>query len=570
MNELLRLDWLTAADVFTLRQRGREVAAALGLDGQDQIRLATALSEVGRELLGEQPVTALFTVDADPQRLVVTLTGPAPDGSGVGASIAAARRLLDDAELGDDDVALTIVLTKRLPRTVADVGRLREVVREVSATTPADELRIQNADLVATLDALRERQQDLEQANRELEETNLGVLAMYNELSGELEETNRGVVALYAELDEKSRLLVEANEAKTRFLRNVSHELRAPVNSILGLTSLLGDAGLDAEGARQIAYLRSSAQSLLDLVNELLDLARAEADRIDLTMSQVELAPLFADLRGTLRPVAIDRGIELLIEDPGALSVWGEPALLGRVLRNLLVNALDFCEEGQVRLTAHGLGPAVDLRVTDTGIGIAPENQARVFEEFFQVPGPVQTRRSGTGLGLPYARRVAEALGGSLTLTSEAGAGSTFTVRLTAQNPAPPPGTIRGDVGHVLVVDDDDAFRHILRGMLQGSASRVSEAGDGEQALALMREVRPDVVLLDLRMPNVDGATMLARLRADADPDLRETPVVLMTSVDIDASVRRAAEPAAALLAKADLARETLFGVLERAREAKP
>ena len=153
-----------------------------------------------------------------------------------------------------------------------------------------------------TLDQLTQRQQDLLRLNHELEETNRGVLAMYTQLSNELEETNRGVVALYAELDEKGRQLVEANEAKTRFLRSISHELRAPVHSILGLTELLGDSTLDDEQRRQVDYLQASARALLELVNELLDLGRAESGRLEVAQAPVELGPLFAELRGTLRP----------------------------------------------------------------------------------------------------------------------------------------------------------------------------------------------------------------------------------------------------------------------------
>jgi signal transduction histidine kinase len=568
MDELLRLEGLTGADVFFLRQQGRELAAALDLDGQDQIRVATALSEVGRELLDAGPTRARFLVADSPARLVITLDATG-DGNGSDGrpGVDAAARLLDAVEVTSGNDAIRVVLTKHLPRR-SESARVRAELkgrfRNRHRPTPTEELRVQNADLVATLDALRQRQQDLEQLNQELEETNRGVVAMYNELSGELEETNRGVVALYAELDSKSQELAQANEAKTRFLRSVSHELRAPVNSILGLAGLLADDDPNEERRRQVAYLSASARSLLDLVNELLDLARAESGRLDVARTAVPLAPLFAELRGTLRPMAAERGLDLTVDQPAANAalVWADHELLARVLRNLLINALDFTERGQVRLGSALRSGAVEIEVADTGIGISLADQGNIFEEFFQVPGPVQTRRHGTGLGLPYARRATEALGGTISVASEPGRGSVFTVRLPvpATEPSPLPADLR--LGHVLVVDDDAAFREVVRGMLQGACTRVSEASGGEQALHLVGELRPDVVLLDLRMPDLDGAGVLARLRADPDTRLRDVPVVLMTSVDIDAEIRRAAEPAAALLAKDGLTRDGLLRIL--------
>ncbi len=578
VTSILELTWLTEASVFELRQRGREVGTALGYDPRDQIRLAVALSEVGREILSDQPATARFEVRERPPELVVSVVAPEPPTPVPDTSFDAARRLVDDiavtvapVEAGPAHAAraLTLVLTKRLPLGAVTrpeaLHRLRETLRSSSVHSPVEELRQQNADLMHTLDQLTTRQQELIRLNEELEETNRGVVAMYTQLSTELEETNRGVVALYAELDEKGQQLAEANEAKTRFLRSVSHELRAPVNSILGLTELLGESGLDDEQRRQVGYLRSSSSSLLRLVNELLDLGRAESGGLDIHVQAVELRRLFSELRGTLRPVAERRGVDLVVDEPDLAEVPTDGELLARVLRNLLTNAVAFTEQGQVRMTAASpSGDHVEIVVSDTGIGIPPEYQSRVFEEFVQVPGRLQSTRKGTGLGLPYARRVTEALGGTLTLDSEVGRGSTFTVTLPVQVPdeGDPENAVAVELGHVLVVDDDEAFRHLIRGMLQGAAARVSEAGNGAEALDSVHRLIPDILLLDLRMPDVDGGEVLSRLREDPDPRLRDLPAVLMTSVDIDAEVRRAAEPAAALLTKSRLTRAGLLRLL--------
>lgn len=569
MTEVFRLDWLTEADILAVRQRGREFAAAVGLDGQDQIRLATALSEVVREVFSPDPASAVFRLLDFPARLVIeisTRTEPGPEGRDGG--IGPARRLLDGLTITVQEGRTVITLEKILPAGAGlaedQLAELRELLRAGGRRSPPDELRLQNADLLATLEELRLRQQDLVRLNEELEETNRGVMAMYKQLSDELEETNRGVVALYAELDDKGRQLLEATESKSRLLRNVSHELRAPISSILGLAELLTTGQLDEEQARQVGYLRSSARSLLEVVNELLDLARAESNRLQINPETVELASLLADLRGTLRPLAAARGVGLVVEEPEVAAIHTDPALLTRVLRNLLSNAVSFTEHGEVRLSARRResGQHVEIAVADTGIGIPPEHHGHIFEEFFQVRGPLQVDRAGSGLGLPYARRVTEALGGTLTVESTVGVGSTFTVTLPVGWPDGPEAAPPTELGHVLVVDDDPVFRHVVRGMLQGVASRVSEAADGAEAVAAVVTGRPDVVLLDLRMPVLDGAAALAHIRADADPEIRETPVILMTSVDIDAEVRRAAEPAAALLAKTDIGRAALLRLL--------
>jgi signal transduction histidine kinase len=258
-------------------------------------------------------------------------------------------------------------------------------------------------------------------------------MALYHQLSDELEETNRGVVALYAELDEKSVQLRAASEAKTRFLANVSHELRAPVTAIIGLGRLLTDSSSDRlteDQARQVDLIRSSASDLLSLVNDLLDLAKAEAGRIEPTPADVDLRAVFGQLRGTLRPLATRPEVDFVVEEPQITTIRTDEVLLAQVLRNLLTNAIKFTSAGSIRLTAHRVEDDVEFTVADTGTGIPEELHERIFEEFFQVPGSKALDGKGTGLGLPYARRLVGILGGALRVESTPGAGSTFTVRL--------------------------------------------------------------------------------------------------------------------------------------------
>ncbi|PYC73309.1 histidine kinase [Micromonospora arborensis] len=439
---LLQMALRVEQDIFVIRQRGREVAAVVGLEHQDQVRIATALSEVARDLLrttGGADVSFHIDADADSRfhlRADLAPVSPLPDGRYEPQS-GAVSRLVDTLSVSTVDGVTVVRMSRRLPASapMPTPVRLAEFRTELGRTAPSsalEELTVQNAQLIAALDEVRSQRDDLAVLNEELAETNRGVLALYNQLTEELEETNRGVVALYAELDEKSAQLRAASESKSRFLANVSHELRAPVTAIIGLGRLLTDSASDpltAEQGRQVDLIRSSAADLLGLVNELLDLAKAESGRIEPDLTDVDLRPVFGQLRGTLRALATRPEVELVVEEPAAPALLRtDEVLLGQVLRNLLHNGLKFTERGEVRLRARQHGDRWHFEVSDTGPGIAPDLHDRIFEEFYQVPGA--TRVGGTGLGLPYARRLVTLLGGTLELTSAPGQGSTFTVSL--------------------------------------------------------------------------------------------------------------------------------------------
>ncbi len=440
MGELLRTVIRVEHDVFDVRQRGREVAVALGLTGPDVIRLASALSEVGRRMharLG--PVTVVFAVASGSEpELEVTATAPdAPGADAVSADVGAVRQLVDTWRVDRADGLVVVRMTRRLPVTAPPLtpGRLAELAARLAWVADARDRPPPKPvpDTPARLDELR-------RVNAELAEANERATALYRQLSEELAETNRGVVALYAELDQRSAELREANEAKSRFLANISHELRAPVTAILGLVRLLRDPRSDPltdDQREQLALLEGSADDLLALVSELLDLVKAESGRLEPRWSTVDLPGLFGALRGTMRSIAARPDgarpeVEVVVEEPPSVPVLRtDEAMLTRVLRNLMTNAIKFTEHGEVRLAAHlAGGDRIAFTVSDTGIGIAPVDHERIFEEFYQVSNPAQAKVTGTGLGLPYARRLVTLLGGALTLTSEVGRGSTFTVTL--------------------------------------------------------------------------------------------------------------------------------------------
>jgi signal transduction histidine kinase len=418
-----------------------------------------------------------------------------------------AGRLVDAVTLDAEHGRVT--LARRLPPHAPrrPVDQIRELLAGMAPVSALDELRQQNKELASSLE-------DVLRRNAELEETNSGVLALYNQLSVELEETNRGVVALYAELDEKSAQLRQAGEARSRFWATVSHELRTPLNSIIGLVRLMigpGSEPLSEEQARQVRFVGGSAETLLELVGELLDMAKAESGRLDPQSSVVHLPTLANHLRLTMQPTSEPGDVTLCVDiAPDVAEVYTDEVMLVRILRNLLSNALKFTQEGEVRLSAHSdtATDEVIITVTDTGIGISQEYLTTVFEEFFQVPSALQVKAKGTGLGLPYARRLAEALGGTLELASDVGRGTSVTMRLPHHDGTP-------EVARVLVADDDEAFRAAARRMLYGFAVEVEEAGDGLAALEMMTASPPDVILLDMLMPRLDGNALLQRMAED-------------------------------------------------------
>jgi signal transduction histidine kinase len=541
-DEFARLPVRDLPGVFAARRLGRELAATLALDRQDQVRVATALSEISRSAV-TAGLTAVIVFGADEARLVLTVT---VDGDVPADGIAAAARLMDSVALD----GRVVRMTKRRPANApSDLRAVREHLAAMLPESTLDELRRNNDDLIAALDDLKGQKEQLLLLNAELQDTNRGVMALYGELSEELEQTNRGVVALYRELDEKSEQLRAASESKDRFWANVSHELRTPLNSITGLARLLADpaGGLDAEQLYQVGLIRNATGTLLTLVNDLLDVAKAESGQLVIDPAEVNLPALLATLRGLTRPMAEGKPVDVVVSADGAPDtiLTDEMALTG-ILRNLLSNAIKYTDRGEVRLTVRADSDVIEMRVTDTGTGIPVDQLERVFEEFYQVPG---IRRGGTGLGLPYARRLAGLLGGSLALSSEAGRGTTAVLRLPHGIPS---------VGTVVVADDDAGFREVLKSMLAGIAGRLIEADNGAAALAIVAEGGVDLVLTDLMMPGLDGSALLDRLPA-------ELPAIVITGLDVAAPPR-----ASALLRKSEVTRERLAfairGVGESAR----
>ena len=585
---------LSEDDVVTARQRARQIASLLGFDQQDQTRVATAVSEITRNafayaeggrvefLVDEKTNPSLFltrVTDHGPgiENVRQVLAGQYHSFTGMGLGIIGAKRLMDlfqiESSLGR---GTTVLMGKHLPRGAAslagaNVAAISKELAHSAPRMPLAELQEQNQELLRTLAELHMRQEEL------------------TLLNSELEDTNRGVVALYAELDEKAEQLQRANELKTRFLSNMGHEFRTPVNSILALSRLLlerTDGELTEEQEKQIAFIRRAAQDLSDLVNDLLDLAKVEAGKIAVRAEEFRVADLFGALRGLFRPLVVP-GVTLVFEEPvGIPPLYTDEGKVSQILRNFVSNALKFTERGQVRVSASldAARHTVVFAVSDTGIGIALEDQAQIFEEFAQADHPLQQRTKGTGLGLPLARRLAELLGGSVNLQSVQGRGSVFSAVLPlvysgpAQVPAEPerdrlqtPAPVgKGEHSdYILIVDDDEAARYVLKRFLAETDFTIIEAANGAEGLSSARENRPRVIFLDLMMPEMSGFEVLERLKSD--PDIRDIPVIIITSKPLKDRDRSYLEgKAIAILSKETASREAaIAGVQEAVAQAR-
>ena len=423
-------------DVVLVRQRARQLAALLGFDTQDQARIATSVSEIARNAFAYAGGGLVsFSVGATAYVIGVADHGPGiadldailegryQSTTGMGLGIVGARRLMDGFEISSGPGGTTVLLTMELPAPSRGLSgaRLAALAHELVATAPHDalgELQARNQELLRALEELRLRQHEVERLN------------------GELAETNRGVLALYAELDDRALQLGRASELKSSFLSSISHELRTPLNAIHNLTRLLldrMDGELTVAQEHQVRLIRDAAVSLTDIVNDLLDLARIEAGKTVLRLSEFAVAEMLGTLRGMLRPLIAGDAVALMVDqpDPGLMMISDE-GKVSQVLRNLVSNAVKFTSQGEIRLTVEVdcSDDSLVFSVSDTGIGIAPEDLDRIFEEYAQVDSPLQRRSTGTGLGLPLSRKLATLLGGSLTATSAPGLGSTFTLRL--------------------------------------------------------------------------------------------------------------------------------------------
>ena len=449
-------------------------------------------------------------------------------------------------------------------RASKDRTQLEELLEETQRQAEElqaqqEELRVSNEELEEQGQVLREAQSRLENSQAELEQTNAQLEEQAQLLESQKDDLSRAQEALL----ERAADLERTNQYKSEFLANMSHELRTPLNSSLILAKLLADnkdGNLTAEQVKFAQTIESAGNDLLALINDILDLSRIEAGKIELQIETLPLLPAVDDVLKTLRPVAVEKGLNLGLEvaDSAPAQISTDPQRLGQILKNLLSNAIKFTERGSVTLTVSSNEGFLDLAVHDTGIGIATHHQQAIFEAFRQADGSTHRKYGGTGLGLSISRDLAHRLGGEIRVQSAPGEGSTFTLRLPiefsgpraetppAPAPAAPPGreptpprppsrpapksdieddrdALKTDARVILVIEDDLAFAAVLRDLARELGFQCIATHSANDGLWAAEHYRVSAILLDMNLPDHSGMGVLDQLKSN--PATRHIPV---------------------------------------------
>jgi len=483
------------------------------------------------------------------------------------------------------EVALARASTRELlAQTQQQAARLRAQEEKLQATN--EELQAQQEELRQTNDELTEQAAQLEEQRRSLQEKNV-----------ELDDARRG-------LERKADELTKVSAYKSQFLANMSHELRTPLNSMLLLSNLLAENEAGNLTARQVEFCKtiySAGNDLLGLINQVLDLAKVEAGKQRLLIERVPLESLANHVERVFKPLASDKGLDFVVEVSPEVpeTIATDSQRLQQILTNLLANAIKFTERGKVTFRLESPEPDVrfrrdDLRadravafaVSDTGVGIAPEHRERIFFPFEQVDTASDRRYGGTGLGLAISRELAQLLGGELQLESSIGKGSTFVCYLPFESKAAAtsspalvapgePSAVRGaapiDTGtaragdpYLLIIEDDAVFAKTMGDVARAQGLQYVWAANGRTGMRQAKERMPSGIILDVKLPDVDGFKIMEELRAD--PDTAHVPVHFISAMD--ASERGLAMGAVGYLTK-PATRRDLVRVVE-SLAAKP
>ena len=354
-------------------------------------------------------------------------------------------------------------------------------------------------------------------------------------------------MALYhdvRELLDARRTAETASQSKSRFLASMSHELRTPLNAIIGYSEMLQEQ-VEEEGSAQyvsdLVKIRSAGRHLLSLINDVLDLSKIEAGKMELFLEEFTVRDMARDVTTTVQPLIVKNGNKLVTEIDGSVSTArADVTKMRQVLFNLLSNASKFTERGEIRLAIRRDGDDIIYEVSDSGIGMTPEQSAKLFEAFAQADSSTSKKFGGTGLGLAISRQFCRLMGGDITVASAPGEGSTFTVHVPVQVKDLADNALMDVAGRieaegatgglVLVIDDDADSRELVQRHLARAGYRTQGAAGGASGLQLARELKPAAITLDVLMPEMDGWAVLSAIKADSA--IADIPVIMATILD--------------------------------------
>jgi signal transduction histidine kinase len=527
-----------------LRPLGRQSRALLALDGEQAVQIPGLgrKDEIGRLASALEALQATLRERVSLTHAMQDVGGRAELSEVVDVST---RLFAEQLQAEEAVISLVDASTRHVAGTF---GGLFEPGKVISQVTPADDALARRQTVITAVDKMPtgEIRDQVEAAGYEWLLTMpmvtggevVGVLSALRKAGrpafGPAEARRAEILAPVIGAATKVARLVgeirEANQVKSRFLANMSHELRTPLNAILGFSQVLsaGDFGpLNERQERYVGHIESSGSRLLDLINDILDLSKVEAGLLEVRPERLELAQLMISCRSEIQRIADTKGVSLDYKLTPGIWAWAEPRRLQQVVVNLLTNAVKFTPAGGlVTLSTAMVNRHPQIIVSDTGIGIALEEHERIFDEFVQANDDSAREQKGTGLGLSLSRRLTELMGGTLTVASEVGKGSHFTVDLGLSDQVLDPG--HGPL--VLVVEDEGASTELLEVILGDANYRVAAVGDVSQAWEATRRERPQAILLDIALPGPDGWSFLEEFKRD--PSTRDIPVVAVTALD--------------------------------------
>ena len=409
-------------------------------------------------------------------------------------------------------------------------------------------------DLARVANVISEKRDYSVRAVKQTEDEIGFLIDCFNGMLAQMQKHEKTLREVNEQLAKSETRALAATEAKSQFLANMSHELRTPLNAIIGYSEMVEEE-LEEVGQKQfipdLQKIHAAAKHQLSLINDILDLSKIEAGKVTVFVESFDVAKVIEEVATTVRPLVLKNGNQLQINCPADLGTMrADQTKVRQILFNLLSNATKFTDRGVIRLDASNTrcadsaAPAYKFAISDTGIGMSPEQLSRLFQAFTQAEASTTRRYGGTGLGLAITKKFCEVMGGDVTVTSELGKGSVFTAILPAEVPeksraARPSPALGGPIGaatldrrnsSILVIDDEPAARDLLTRVLTKEGYRVETASSGPEGLALARQLHPAAITLDVMMPGMDGWAVLTVLKAD--PSTADIPVVMVTVAD--------------------------------------